>query len=174
MPYRILRDKLQQRRRPEIILPLKQHLLFHELRMKLQQPSQSNRIASIEQIHGVTKRRILYALVMRQVEPIRQRRPLHMPLQPRPGREPMRTRNRKLRIIQTDPRIKDLRIRTTFEARMKLANRLRALRHARRMLLQQIFSLVFQMFEVWLRREDAYRHNELPFARPGPLAMGRK
>jgi len=86
----------------------------------------------------------------------------------------MRTRNRKLRIIQTDPRIKDLRIRTTFEARMKLANRLRALRHARRMLLQQIFSLVFQMFEVWLRREDAYRHNELPFARPGPLAMGRK
>jgi len=86
----------------------------------------------------------------------------------------MRTRNRKLRIAQTEASIKYLRIRTTFEARMKLTDRLSALRQARRMLLQQILSLVFQMFEVWLRGENAYRHNELPFARPGPLAMGRK
>jgi len=48
MPYRILRDKLEQRRRPKIILSLKQHLLFHQLRMKLQQTSQPDRIASIQ------------------------------------------------------------------------------------------------------------------------------
>ncbi len=174
MPYRILRDKLQQRRRPKIILPFKQHVLFHQLRMILQQPSQPDRIARIQQIHGTTKRRILNPLVMRQVDPIRQRRPLHMPLQPSPARKPMRSSNRKLRVAQTKARIKDLRIRATFEARMKLANHLSALRQTRRMLLQQIFSLMFQMIEIPLRRENEYRHNELPFARPGPLAMGRK
>jgi hypothetical protein len=51
------------------------------------------------------------------------------------------------------------------------------LRHgwdAGRMILQQIFGLIFQMVEVWIRGEASNWHGELPFVSPRSAFDGQK
>jgi hypothetical protein len=42
------------------------------------------------------------------------------------------------------------------------------------MILEQIFRLIFKVFEVGIGWKRSYRHNELPFVCPGPHVEGRK
>jgi hypothetical protein len=51
---------------------------------------------------------------------------------------------------------------------MKFSDPLRRLWIAGGMVFHQVFCLIFEMIEMRVRGEAFYRHDELPFVRPGP------
>src|SRR5215831_9360108 len=97
-----------------------------------------------------------------------------MRLQPRPAPKSILACDRELSICQAEIRLEDRLIGRLSEARMKFADALCDSAIAACMSFQDILGLIFQVLQVWLRRETFYRHDELPFVCPGPHVEGRK
>jgi hypothetical protein len=57
---------------------------------------------------------------------------------------------------------------------MKFSESLGSLGRASSVFLQQIFRLIFEVIEVWIRGQASYWHNELPFVCPRSAMVGRK
>jgi len=111
----------------------------------------TGRIARIQQIDRAAKQFVLDALMMRQVQPVGNRRPFDVPFQSRPARKSRLARDGQLRIAEAERRVKNFRIARTAEPRMKLAEALRCFLCTGRVLLKQILRLMFQMIEIGMR-----------------------
>jgi len=123
-------------------------------------------IARVHQLHSSTEDLILNPLMMGKADVITWPGFFYAPLQSCPTGKSVLPRNHKLCVTQTKSRLEDFRIGAFRPSRMKFANSLRHGRIPRRMSLQQIFGLIFKVFETGIRRESSNWHDELPFLRP--------
>ncbi len=144
---RILGHKLQQRRIAKVISSFENHVLPRQFRILRQISAQPGDVARIKQFHRPAKSRVFNAFVMRQLQLICESRFFDMPLQSWPAREAVFPGDRNLRIAQAQSGSKDFRIRGFLETRMELPDALRRSRISPRMLLEQVFRLIFQVNE---------------------------
>ena len=164
--HRILRHKFQQCWIAKIVPALENHVLPCQFWMMFEVRTQTHHIASIEKFDGSSKCSVFNAFVVRQIEPVGERRLFNMPLQSRPTGKPVLPSDSELRVAQIEVGGEDLRVRRFRPARVKLPDPLRHRRTTGRVALQQIFRLILEMFEIGTAREASYRHDELPFVRP--------
>jgi hypothetical protein len=128
--------------------------------------SQTFCIAGVEQLDRMAKYGVFNSFVMRKVQLIARFGLLNAPLQFRPAQKSTLSRNRELRIAQSQMRAEYFGIRGFGPARMKLADSLCYGKVVRGVRLQHVLRLVLEVLQARFFRKRSYGHNELPFVRP--------
>ncbi len=101
MANRILCDEFQKCGIAKIVSAFEGDVLTHKIRMLKQVRPQTSHITGIEEFYGATKRRIFNALMMRQIQLIRDRGFFNMRFQSRPARKSIFASDGELRIAKT-------------------------------------------------------------------------
>src|ERR1700756_5893237 len=131
-----------------------------ESRVPLEMHSQTLCIAGVEKFDRTAKYGIFDSFVMRKVELIARFGLLNAPLHFRPARKSALTRNRDLRVTQTQMRGEYFGIRSFGPARMKLTDSLGHGRIVRGVTFQHVLRLVLEMLQARLFGKRFYGHNE--------------
>jgi hypothetical protein len=84
----------------------------------------------------------------------------------------MLTGDCELRIREPELRGEDLSVARILERWVKLSDPLSRFDVVRSMAFEQVFCLISEMIETWIRWELTDRHDELPFVCPGPHVEG--
>src|SRR5260370_29142360 len=87
LAHRILCDELQKCRIPKIVPAFEGDVLMHKVGMLMQVGTHPSHVTCIEEVHGATKCSVFNALMMRQIQLIRERWFFNMRFQSRPTRK---------------------------------------------------------------------------------------
>jgi hypothetical protein len=164
--YRVLGHKFQQCRITKVVSTFEGDMPTCEIRVLLEVRSQTFCIAGVEQLDRTAKCGVFNSFVMWKVELITRFGLLNATLQFHPARKSTLTRNRELRIAQSQMRDEYFVIRSVGPARVKLADSLGYGRVMRGVPRQDILRLVLEVLQARLFGKGSYGHNELPFVRP--------
>jgi hypothetical protein len=124
-------------------------------------------IAGVNAIYCVAKHGVFDAFVMRQVQAIDGNGLFNAPFEAGPAQKAVFAGDGELRVAELEFGGEDGGIRSAPEPGMELADELPGRQGACSVALHQVFGLLFEMVEVGMGREDANRHDELPFLSPG-------
>jgi len=100
MADRILRYEFEQGWIPKVVSAFEYDALLRQIGMPLQVGAQTLGVAGIEKLHGAPECGVFNALMVGQIELIRERRFFNMPLQPRPARKASLASDGELRVAE--------------------------------------------------------------------------